>query len=71
MGAKTPIGKLAELAMRSQEKYVAKTLKQIENMPSTPELEEFKRRLLQEYEYLMIDCTAILEAEKKYLNRYN
>ena len=71
MGAKTTLGKLTELVIQCQEKHVKEALKTIEKLPSTPELEEFKKRMLQEHEYLMIDCNAILKAEKEYLKRYN
>ena len=67
MDAKTPLGKLTELIMHCQEKKVTGTLKQLEKLPTTPELEAFKKRMLQEHEYLMIDCKAILKAEKAYL----
>ncbi|MDB4583449.1 hypothetical protein N9164_09875 [Draconibacterium sp.] len=67
MKEKTILTKLTELAMSCQKNKVANTLKQIRSMPATPELEEFKEKMLTEHEYFMIDCKAILKAEKQYL----
>ncbi len=67
MEDKSILKKLMELTMQCQTKHTREAFQLLKCMPDTPEKAQLIDDLRNSYNAIMSDCTAILEAERKYL----